>query len=162
VERDAVFLLNIAAIFVAFGPVARLYVSPRLRGLARDDALVILILPHAFRVMGLGFLIDGVVSPELPSKAAIPAAWGDFGAAILAMVAISAIRMRQPFAIALVWLFSLWGSIDLLLAYGNGIALDVEPGSFGAYYYIVTLVVPALLVTHGLIFRLLIRPRPRA
>jgi hypothetical protein len=161
-ERDAVFLLNIAGIFVAFGLVARLYIWPHVGGMPRDDALVVLMLPHAFRVMGLGFLIDGVVSPELPSKAAIPAAWGDFGAAILAMVAIAAIRTRQPFAIALVWVFGLWGSIDLLYAYYNGIALDIDPGWFQAYYYIVTLVVPALLVTHGLIFWTLIRSRARA
>jgi hypothetical protein len=161
-ERDAVFLLNIAGIFVAFALVARLYIWPRVHRMSRDDALVILMLPHTFRVMGLGFLIDGVVSPELPSKAAIPAAWGDFGAASLAMIAIAAIRTRQRFAIALVWLFSLWGSIDLLYAYYNGIASDIDPGWFEAYYYIVALVVPALLVTHGLIFRILIRSRTRA
>ena len=63
-EQDAVFLLNIVGIFVAFGLVTRLYIWPNVRRLPTPDALTILILPHTFRVIGLGFLIDGVVSPE--------------------------------------------------------------------------------------------------
>ena len=158
-EQDAVFLLNIVGIFVAFGLVTRLYIWPNVRRLPTPDALTILILPHTFRVIGLGFLIDGVVSPELPSKLAIPNAWGDFGAAVLALAAIAAIQTRRTFALTLVWIFNVWGSIDLLYAIINGVALEVEPGWFGAYYVVPTVVVPALLVLHGLIFWLLIRAR---
>jgi hypothetical protein len=153
------FLLNIFGVFLAFGLLVRLYVLPRLRGLPRDQALKVLLMPHIFRFVGLSFLFPGVVSPMLTTKLTYPAAWGDFGAAVLAIVAVIGISGRWPFAVSLVWLFNLWGSIDLIYAYYNGIVLHLEPGLLGATYYIPTIIVPPLLVTHALIFWLLLRPR---
>ncbi len=107
--------------------------------------------------MGLSFLFAGVVSPELTSEFSTPAAWGDFGAAVLALLSIAALTWRWSLAIPLVALFNVWGSIDLLYAYYQGVALQIEPGLFGAAFYIPTMIVPALLVTHALSFRLLLR-----
>jgi hypothetical protein len=95
-DFELAFPLNIAGIFLAFGLLMRLYVWPGLRTLPQDRTLKILLLPHTFRFVGLSFLFYGVVSPEFPSKAAVPAAWGDFGAAILALIAITAVSRRCP------------------------------------------------------------------
>jgi hypothetical protein len=152
-----VFILSVAGTFVAFGVLTRLYIWPALRKLPRYEALKILALPHAFRFIGLSFLFPGVVSPELTSVISIPAAWGDFVAAILALLAIAALTWRWSFAIPLVWIFNVWGTIDLLYAYYNGIMLELEPGLFGAAFYIPTMIVPPLLVTHALIFLILLR-----
>ena len=38
---------------------------------------------------------------------------------------------------------------------GNQVGL--EPGQLGAAYFIVTVLVPLLLITHGLVFRLLLQ-----
>jgi hypothetical protein len=152
-----VFILSVGGTFVAFGVLTRLYIWPALRKLPRYEALKILALPHAFRFIGLSFLFPGVVSPELTSVISIPAAWGDFVAAILALLAIAALTWRWSFAIPLVWIFNVWGTIDLLYAYYNGIMLELEPGLFGAAFYIPTMIVPPLLVTHALIFLILLR-----
>jgi hypothetical protein len=152
-----VFILSVAGTFVAFGVLTRLYIWPALRKLPRFEALKILALPHAFRFIGLSFLFPGVVSPELTSVISIPAAWGDFVAAILALLSIAALTWRWSFAIPLVWIFNVWGTIDLLYAYYNGIMLELEPGLFGAAFYIPTMIVPPLLVTHALIFLILLR-----
>ena len=47
-----------------------------------------------FRFIGLSFLVPGVVSPSLPAGFAIPAAYGDFIAGILAIVATIALVNR--------------------------------------------------------------------
>ena len=61
------------------------------------------------------------------------------------------------------WLFNLWGIADLLLAYYNGVfGVSLQPGMFGAAYYIPAAIVPALFITHGLIFRLLLAPNRQA
>jgi hypothetical protein len=91
------------------------------------------------------------------SRLRSPAAWGDFAAAILALLSIAALTWRWSFAIPLVWIFNLWGTIDLLYAYYNGIMLEIEPGLFGAAFYIPTMIVPPLLVIHALIFLILLR-----
>ena len=87
-------------------------------------------------------------------------AYGDLGAAILAIAAVFSLRYRTRWATPLVRLFNLWGTIDLLNAiYQGQIGVGIGPGSLGAAFFIPTVIVPALLITHGLIFRLLLQPR---
>ena len=157
---QAAFGLSILFSFAAFGLVTFLYIWPRLQLLARDDALLPLVVPHTFRFIGLSFLIPGVVSPSLPPAFALPAAYGDVVALLLAFAASIALFRRAPFAIMLVWVFNVWGAADFLLAYYQGlVTVDLDPRQLGAAWFIPTLFVPGGLVTHGLIFRLLLRPR---
>ena len=159
----ALFGLSVLMSFLAFGIVTKLYIWPRLRIMRREDALIALLTPHTFRFVGLSFLVPGVVSPSLPAAFAVPAAYGDFVAAILAVIAIVALSARPLWAIPIVWLFNLWGTADLLNAiYDGQVSVRIGPGLLGAAFYIPTLVVPPLLVTHGLIFWLLLRPKQSA
>jgi hypothetical protein len=159
-DSNALFGLSILMSFIAFGIVTKLYIWPRLRVARRDDALVSLVVPHTFRFIGLSFLITGVVSPSLSPAFAVPVAYGDLVAAILAAVAALALSARASWAISIVWVFNVWGTMDLLHAiYEGQIGARIAPGSLGAAFYIPTVVVPALLITHGLIFWLLLRPK---
>jgi hypothetical protein len=104
----------------------------------------------------LAFIVPGVVSPDLPAAYARPAAYGDLIAALLALLALAGLRTR--FGWVLVWAFSLWGSGDLLNAFYHGNQGGLQFfGRLGATYFLVTFVVPLLLITHGLIFRLLLQ-----
>ena len=156
----ALFGLSVLINFVASGIVAKLYLWPRLRGMRREEALLLLAVPHMFRFVGLSFLVPGVVSTSLSPDFARPAAYGDLAAALLAIIAVLALSTRMSWALPAVWVFNLWGTIDLLYAiYQGEIGVRVGPGSLGAAFYIPTVLVPPLLVTHALIFwRLLRRP----
>jgi hypothetical protein len=113
-----------------------------------------------FRFIGLSFLVPGVVSPTLSPDFAAPAAYGDLGAAVLAVVTVLALSARLSWAIPIAWVLNLWGSADLLNAiYQGQIGVGIGPGSLGAAYFIPTVLVPPLLVTHALMFWLLLRPR---
>src|SRR5262249_5658692 len=152
----AFFGISVALSFVAWGGIAARYLWPALRNLPRADALRPLLLLHSFRFIGLAFLVPGVVSPDLPGAYARPAAYGDLVAALLALLALAGLRSRL--GIVLVWVFNLWGSADLLFAFYQGvIGVGLEPGQLGAAYFIPTVVVPLLLITHGLVFRVLLR-----
>ena len=59
--------------------------------------------------------------------------------------------------IALAWAFNLWGSFDLLNAFYQANAAGLLPGQLGAAYFIPTTIVPLLLITHGLMFRVLLQ-----
>jgi len=91
---EAIFGLSVVMSFLAFSIVTKLYIWPRLRLMRREDALVPLVVPHTFRFVGLSFLVPGVVSPSLPSAFAVPAAYGDLVAAILAVIATLALSAR--------------------------------------------------------------------
>ncbi|MFL5046739.1 MAG: hypothetical protein ACJ8EA_18055 [Xanthobacteraceae bacterium] len=156
----ALFGLSVLMSFLAFGIVTKLYIWPRLRVMSRQDSLTALLVPHMFRFVGLSFLVPGVVSPSLSSDFAAPAAYGDLVAAMLAVVATLALQARASWAIALVWVFNVWGALDLLNAFYNGqFGAGIAPGSLGAAFYIPTVLVPPLLITHGLIFWILLRPK---
>jgi hypothetical protein len=127
-----------------------------LRAQPRVDALSPLLILHSFRFIGLAFLVPGVVAPDLPAAFAHSAAYGDLIAAILALLALAGLRSR--FGIFLVWLFSLWGSFDLLDAFFQAYSSRLVPGQLGATYFIPTVAVPLLLITHGIVFRLLLQP----
>jgi hypothetical protein len=158
----ALFGLSVLMNFVAFGLLTALYIWPRVRTLRREDALTALLVPHTFRFVGLSFLVPGVVAASLPSAFAAPAAYGDLVAALLAIAAILALTSGASWAIPLVWLFNVWGTGDLLNAfYQAQIRVGLSPELLGAAFYIPTLVVPPLLVIHGLIFRLLVQTKTR-
>lgn len=147
-------LLSLLSSIVA----AVLFVWPWLRASHGQQALLWLVAPHMFlRFIGLGFLVPGVVSASLPRAWARPAGYGDVVAGILAIVATLALAETAAWAIAAVWIFNVWGAADLLFAFYQGARARLEPGSLGATFYVVTAIVPPLLVSHALIFALLLR-----
>ncbi len=151
-----IFGICVVLSFVVWGTIAAQYFWPALRLLPRSRALRLLLLVHSFRFIGLAFLVPGVVSPDLPAEFARPAAYGDLIAAVLALVALAGLASK--FGIGLVWVFNLWGVADLLYAFYQGlIGVRIKPGQLGAAFFIPTVAVPMLFVTHVLIFRLLMR-----
>jgi hypothetical protein len=152
-NSGALFGLSVLMNFVASGIVTKLYIWPWLRVMTREEALLPLMVPHMFRFVGLSFLVPGVVSASLSPDFARPAAYGDLIAALLAVIAVLALSARATWALASVWAFNLWGTIDLLYAvYQGEIGVRIGPGTLGAAFYIPTVLVPPLLITHALIF----------
>ena len=149
------FFVSIAFSFVGWGIVAIRYVWPELRNCQRPEALRPLLILHSFRFVGLAFLVPGVVSPDLPSAFARSAAYGDIIAAALALLSLLTLA-RGP-GVAIVWIFNLWGAADLLNAFYQANAAGLLPGQLGATYFIPTVAVPLLLVTHALVFRILLQ-----
>jgi hypothetical protein len=149
------FFVSIAFSFSAWGFVTARYIWPKLRSLQRLDALRPLLVLHTFRFIGLAFLIPGVVSPDLPSAFARSAAYGDVVAAVLALLAL--VSLPRTIGVAIAWIFNGWGLADLLNAFYQANHAGLAVGQLGATYFIPTLVVPLLLITHGLVFRILLR-----
>jgi hypothetical protein len=153
-------VFGLSALMSLLGSVvfARYYLWARLADKDRREGLLQLVTPHLFfRFIGLSFLVPGVVSPSLPAEFAIPAAFGDLGAGILAIIATVGLAKRASWAIATVWIFNVWGAADLLFAIYQGPRLGIEAGDFGAAFFIPTAIVPPLLITHALVFKLLLR-----
>jgi hypothetical protein len=155
--------ITVAFGFLAWMVFAAQYIWPAISNRERPEALRPILVLHGFRYIGLVVLIPGVVSPQLASTVfARGLAYGDLVAATLALIALAALRTR--WAEPLVWLFNIFGTLDLLNAFyqGSRISLADTPGLLGAAYYIPILGVPLLLVTHVLVFRLLMRKKEAA
>lgn len=152
------FVLSVVGCLLATSVVASLYVWPALRSLPRANALRILASLQAFRFFGLNFIVVGFVASGLNSAVANQIAYGDFIAAVLAVLSVAALTWRWPFATPIVWISNLWGIADLLNAYYKGATQVGDVGLFSAGIYIPALFVPILLVAHVLAFRLLLKP----
>ena len=147
-DVQAIFGLQFVLSLLVFGLLAKWEIAPRLARLSQHDALFWLTLPHAFRHIGMVFLVPGVVAQPLPPYFAIPAAYGDLVTGMLAMLALVFLRSRWAGATGMVWLFNVVGTVDLLNALRH---VEVAP-NFGAAWYIPTFLVPLLLITHFMIF----------
>ena len=153
-QPQVVFGISVLLGFVVWGMIGARYIWPALRGRPRTEALRPVLLLHAFRFIGLAFLVPGVVSPDLPDAFAQPAAYGDLATSLLALLAIATLGSRP--GVIIVWMFNIVGTVDLLNAFYQGNRLGMMPGQQGAAYFIPTVLVPLLLVTHALVFRIVI------
>ena len=149
------FFASIAFSLIAWGIVTARYIWPELRLRQRAEALRPLLILHSFRFIGLAFLVPGVVSPNLPPAFAHAAAYGDVIAAILAL--LSLLFLPRAAGVGIAWIFNLWGTVDLLNAFYQANHSGLLAGQLGALYFVPTLIVPLLLITHGLAFRILLQ-----
>jgi tellurite resistance protein TehA-like permease len=147
-ETVEIFGVQFVLSVIVFALIAKWHVAPWLSEKPIQVALGILILPHAFRHIGLTFLTPAVVNEAMPSTFAIAAGYGDFASGILAILALVALHRNLSIAIGLVWTFSIVGTVDLLSALRQ---VDAVP-HFGAAWYIPTFLVPLLIVTHVMVF----------
>jgi hypothetical protein len=154
-EMQAVFGVQIFMGLVLYGLLAKWYLAPWLERKTQREALFWLTLPHATRHVGLVFLVPGVVSRSLPDAFAQAAAYGDLAAGVLALFVLVALRSRTRGTIALVWLLNIVGTVDLLNALRQAHAIP----HLGAAWFIPTFLVPALLLTHVMIFGRLLKKR---
>ena len=134
-----------------------LVVGSLVREKVLNEALFFLTVPHAFRHVGMVFLVQGVVVRPLPETFAARAAYGDLLTGVLALLALVALRNSWSVARVAVWIFSIVGTIDLMNALRQAGPWVTD---FGAAWYIPTMLVPVLLVTQIMIFfRLFRRPK---
>jgi hypothetical protein len=151
------FGISVSFGLAVWGVVAWQYIWPALSERPRPENLKPILLLHAFRFLGLAFVVPGVVSSELPAAFAQPVAYGDLMSTTLALLALATLRTRSGNMVT--WVFNTFGTADLLFAFyqGSRISLPNNPGLLGAGYFILAAYVPLLLITHGLAFRILLR-----
>ena len=155
------YLTSYGVAFLVFGLIAKWYLWPVIKDRAPKIALTPLLLYACLRVNGLMFLMPGLVSRELPRAFAVPTAYGDLTAAVLALLAILCVRTENAIAVPMVWLFNIVGLLDLIYANISTFKDHVDPTYLGVSYYLAVLNVPAMVVVHVLIFAYLLR-RPRS
>lgn len=154
------FVLSVAGVFLASAMVARIYVWPALRVMPREEALRANAAFHAFRFFGMNFMVTGFVSAQMNAAFASQVGWGDLIAAVLALLSMVALTGRWRAALPIVWIFNVWGTLDLLNAYYMGVMKNGDPGSMAAAIYVPAVYVPLLLVSHVMVFMLLMRGEP--
>jgi hypothetical protein len=155
----AIFRIDMALGYLAWGLLIGAYVWPWLKAIDRVEAHRAIATFNSFRFFGLVFLLPGFVGPNLPQGFAAPAAYGDLATGVLAILALLTIRVRVLYW-PLVWAFNLVGLADLVIDTANAMRLHVPEvaGQLGAGYAIPILYVPGLFLIHLVALWLLLKP----
>jgi len=151
---DRILTLNLIATTVVFYVAARIYLLPNLGRLRPTAVLIPILLLHSLRHLGLMFLTRGATYPGLPWQFAYPAAFGDLISAALAFTALFLVVADSVLARPLVWVFNIFGVLDLIVAITLATVFGAAP-YMGPAYWIPAFWVPALLVTHYITFVIL-------
>ena len=131
---------------------AKWYVWPFLCSRPYAEGLLIMLVPFLPRYLGLMSLVPGVVDTLVTRSAfAFYQAYGDFLAFLLALIAFVLLHYRRPSALAFLWIFNVFGTLDFIHSVVRG-TLSGTGGSLGAFWYIPVAYVPMGLVVHYLIF----------
>ncbi len=142
---------------VIYTLIAVWYVNPKLHNLAWNKALTPLLLVHCFRYGPLTLLMPGQVSSEVPADVAQTIAYGDLISGVLALAAAIMVWNDVGGARAIVWIFTIIGFGDVILASIQGIRAGLLDMPIGFNLYILNFYVPLLIVTHVIIIRILLR-----
>lgn len=151
---DRVLTLNLIANTAIFYVAARLYLLPLVPRIRLQQILVPILLLHSMRHLGLMFLTRGATFPGMPPEFVYPAAFGDLITAVLAFAAIPFVLRGSRLAKPTVWIFNIFGTLDLLTAIITATIYNA-PVAMGPAYWIPAFWVPLLLVTHYVTFVLL-------
>ena len=144
---------------LVYSVIAVLYVMPALGRRGYREAVLPLLLIHAFRYGPLTLLMPGQVDQALPLGVREVIAYGDLASALLAILAIVLLGFRMTESTVPVWIFTVVGVIDVITASFAGIQAGVFDVDIGFNLYILNFYVPMLIVSHVLIIGLLLRAR---
>lgn len=142
---------------IVFILIARWYVAPRLANRARNEAVLPLLWIHVFRYAPLTLLAPGQADPHIPPDVVGVVAYGDFVAALFALLAIVAVKLKLRSATALVWLFSIISVVDLVYATARAVAAQLYTFYIGWGWYILNFYVPMLIVSQVMIIYYLVK-----
>ena len=158
-QNWTMFALNVVGTVTALLLILWIWVWPALKRRSFYEAALPLVIFNIFRAVGAGFLIDGIVNPDIPAGFATPTAIGDLIAAGLAAVTAVGLARKASWGIGVAWVFNIVGLVDLLNALVQAARLEMDPAVLGSMYLVVAVNVPALILTHVVLFVLLIRNR---
>jgi hypothetical protein len=154
-----IFWLQLVTSLLVFGSVAVWYAWPSLAKLSRNSALTPLLFVHVPRYVGMTLLVTGMVDPNLPIGFRSSAAYGDLLEAALALASIFALRSSWRFAVPLVWVTNTWGFLDLLNGVRGVLQLNVPSFNLATLWYVYTFYAPLVVVSHLMIFWILIKSK---
>jgi len=154
-----IFLSQFTLSLILYFVLAKYVVWDYAKHLPREKLIALLLVPHAFRLLGLLAIVKGVGGEALamtPFASAV--AYGDALVAPLAVLTMWLCLSRKKSAKIMTWVFSIVASLDLANALFGALTLPVYSYDIGAFWIVLTYVVPLLVVTQAIIWVQLVAP----
>ena len=148
---ERILPLNVVANTVIFYVAARIYLWPQLSRLRPQQILIPILLLHSTRHLGMMFLSPWRNLPRVVARVRLSRSLRRFGDSNSCLhrnsVSVAWSRAAKP----AVWVFNVFGTVDLLVAIATATIYNA-PVAMGPAYWIPAFWVPLLLVTHYITF----------
>jgi hypothetical protein len=152
-----VFYSQFALSLLVYFLLAEWFLIPKLAELSQSQALLLLLIPQAFRHFGLFGLTQAAFAPFLPYAWATPVAIGDMITQISAVIAMLALRKGGSAGITWTWITTIAGTVDFLYSTYLTESLHLPVHLLSAAWFLPTFFFPLLVLGHWYAYRLLIR-----
>ncbi|HZS46107.1 MAG TPA: hypothetical protein VFC63_13495 [Blastocatellia bacterium] len=153
-QNTAQFLSMIICITVAIW-----YLLPRLKTRSRADALMMLVWIQVFRYVALQVYSAQKAGYPISDAGRDQLVFGDLGAAILALIALYALRHKLRIAIPFVWLLVIETLFDIVNNVRNGVHERLFEAANGVTWIVVSFYVPMVIAGTFLTIRELVLRR---
>lgn len=148
-----IFLGQFTLSLVLYGLLARYLFWEYAKKLPPEDMNALILIPHGLRLLGLLALVPGVVGEPLTKTSfASAVAYGDAVVAPLAILSIWLWLSGSKSAKLVTWIFSIVASLDLANALFGALTLPVYSYEIGAFWIVLTYLVPLLVVSQVMVF----------
>jgi len=140
-----------ASSLAVFATMAIWYVAPWLKRRGRAAALAPLLWVHVFRYVALQTVSAQQAGFPISDGGRDEIIYGDVGGAILAVLAIVALRRRARWSIPLVWLLVAETAFDTVTNVMGGVRERLFGAASGVTWFILSFYVPVIIVSLGLL-----------
>ena len=152
-----IFLTQLFTAYAVWTVLSILLIVPKLNQLNKKTVLTILVIPQLFRYIGVSVAASSVVtSPDIPLELARHIALGDWLTAVFAILAFVLLRTNSRFSIASVWLLNILGFADQIMTMSQATMAGLA-NYMDAAWYVPTVLLPIMTVSHILIFYYLLK-----
>ena len=140
-----------ASSLAVFATMAIWYAAPWLKSRGRAAALTPLLWIHVFRYVALQTVSAQHAGFPISDGGRDEIIYGDVGGAILAALAIVALRRRAPWSVPLVWLLVAETAFDTVTNVMGGVRERLFGAASGVTWFILSFYVPVIIVSLGLL-----------
>lgn len=156
---DNFLIINLQAVIGSIAIILgfNLWIKPRIANLSLQDALLPFVFLNTFRYLGLTFMAKEQFYGGFPSEFLTTVGLWDMTTAILAIIAVLALKGKWKFAIPLVWIFNIVGFTDLLTAFPQFFGLELYNHDLGIIWLTFVTYGLAAFLSHIYIFIRLVK-----
>ncbi len=151
-DNFTIFNLQTLAAFLTAYLALRWFILPKVSKLPIHEALIPFVFVQAIRYLGMMFMVDNQIYDAFPTNLAHTIGLWDYSVSILALITTYALKISWKYAIPLVWVFNIWGFVDLLTALPQVSALEFYNYDIGGIWWMSVIVGPITIVSHIYIF----------
>ncbi|WP_350292662.1 hypothetical protein [uncultured Croceitalea sp.] len=154
-----IFLTQLFTAYAVWLVLSIFLIVPKLNQLSKKTLLILLVIPQMFRYIGVSVAASPVVtSKNIPIELAQHIAIGDWLTAVCAVIAFILLNTNSKLAITSVWILNIIGFADQIMTMTRATEAGLA-NYMDAAWYVPTVLLPIMTVSHILIFYYLIKSK---